>query len=230
MILRKLLPVIIFFCLPPAWAMELSITGRALEGYVALEYNRSFAWCGELSSIGSVKFNNRCAFRSGISFGRTEVDTDIKTFTGIQVDPVKEQPLHVSAAYIYNGMPLYKTHSHTIMPLVSCSTKRAGIAIGTGFRFTRFFDAPVLFESVVSFSGFFNFISRETLDIGVSCANFGDFYAGNLGAYSFGLNSAVHANRQFSIINRIRLMQSGSIALSANFYGIAWQSGLQYTW
>ena len=227
---RKLLLVVFFFCLYYARALDITITGREIEGHMGLEYNRSFLWYGELSTIGSVELNNRCAFRSGISLGKTEDDADIKMFTGIRYYPLKKIPLQVSMAYMYNGLPLYQTHSHTILPVFSFGSGRAGIAVGPGFRFTAFLGEPAVFESLVSFSGYFNFINRETLDIGVSCANFGDFYAGNIGAYSFGVNSMVRANRQLAITNRIKLMQSGSIALSANFYGIAWQTGVKYTW
>jgi len=51
-----------------------------------------------------------------------------------------------------------------------------------------------------------------------------------MGAYSLCLYSAVAINKQWSIINDIELLQSGSVGLSANFYGINWRGGVKFTW
>jgi hypothetical protein len=61
-------------------------------------------------------------------------------------------------------------------------------------------------------------------------ANFSDFYAGTMGAYSHSLNSLIRLGKHWSLINNIELLQSGSVALAANFYGIAYRGGFRFTW
>jgi len=219
-----------FLCLQNIPALDIAITEKEAEASLKGEYNRSLLYYGELSSAGRLELNSRCTFSGGISLGKAEGITDIKLFTAARVDPLEGKPLHLTLGYIYNGLPEYEAHSHTILPVVAYNAKRAGIAIGMGLRFTSFFTEPALFESMLSFSGYFNFINNETLCIGINCANFDDFSVKNMGAYSFGLNSSVRLNGQWSLINELRLLQSGSVGLSSNFYGIALRTGVKFTW
>lgn len=212
------------------FALDIEITEKEAEAYYKNEYNRSFNYYGELSVIGSIELNSRYVFKSGFSIGFSQDITDIKLFTKAAIEPFKGIPLNLSLAWNYNGLPEYEAHSHTILPVISYNTQRAGIAAGISFRFSSFYGESALFESILSFSGYFNFINNESLCIGIICANFNDFSAGNMGSYSLCLNSEVKINNSWSIVNDIELLQSGSAGLSANFYGIAWRTGVKFTW
>ena len=231
---RKIFPLLFFLsfflCLQNIHAFDIDITGKEAGVYFKGEYNRSFYWYGDISIIGAVELNNKFTFKGGFLYGKTNYDTDIKAFTGARFDPWADKPLNLSLSYIYNGLPEYEVHSHTILPVISYNAKWAGIGVGTSFRFTSFFGEPAVFESLLSFSGYVNFINNEKLRLGISCANFSDFHAGNMGSYSLGLNSVIHINRKWSVINDFELMQSGSTGLSATFYGISWRGGMKFTW
>ena len=225
-----LLPLAFFLLAGNICALDIDTTGKEVGAYLGLEYNRNFYYYGELSIIGAVELNNRYTIKGGFSFGKTEYDTDIKSFIGARFNPLTDKPLNLSFSYIYNGLPEYDAHVNTLLPVVSYNTGRAGITIGTNFRLTSFLVEPAVFESMLAFSGYVNFINNEDLCIGISCANFDDFSAGNMGAYSLILNVSVCPNRNWSIINDIKLMQSGSVGLSANYYGLAWRGGARFKW
>ncbi|MCL2244724.1 MAG: hypothetical protein FWC03_09710 [Treponema sp.] len=211
-------------------ALDIEITGKEIEVYYKNEYNRSFSYYGELSAAGCLELNNSFTVKSGFSAGFAQGITDIKIFTNTGIEPFEIIPLKFSLAWNYNGLPEYEAHTHTIQPVISYNTDRAGIAAGVSLRFSSFYGESALFESILSFSVYYNFINNESLRIGISCANFNDFSAGNMGSYSLAVNSEVNINSNWSIINDIELMQSGSVGLSSNFYGIAWRTGAKLTW
>ena len=223
--------LLLFFCILPCYFLSgIEITGKEAESCVTGEYNRSLSMYGEISAIGAMELNNRYGFTGGFSIGGEKYSADIKLFLKTDFSPWNDIPLNFSLAWSFNGLPGYKTRIQGILPAVSYNGKRAGIGLGVGFRFSSFYREPAIFESVISFSGYVNIINNETLRIWVSCFNFNDFSIGNMGSYSFGINSLVHLNGQWSLINEIVLLQSGSVGLSANFYGIVLRTGARFTW
>jgi hypothetical protein len=191
-----------------------------------------------MSGIYSMELNNRFTASGGIALGvpgksieaKTLVCASFRPFAGMQAEIPAEVPLEISLAYVYNGLPAYQSHAHTILPLVSYNGERAGIAVGPGLRFTSFFGEPALFESILSFRAYACFLKKENFLLGIRIANFSDFYVGNMGSYSLCLYSAIRFNEQWSLTNELELVQSGSVALSANFYGIALRGGMRFTW
>ena len=211
-------------------ALDIQITGKEAGFDFRGEYNRALLFLMDFSAFGVMELNDRYTVKGGLSLGNMEDGVDIKTFTKGGIGPLFGTPLRFDLAYIYNGLPAYETHTHTLLPVASFNGRWAGIAIGTGLRFTRFFGEPSFFESMLSFSVYVNFIDKEKLRIGMSWANFNDFFAGTMGSYSLGLNSAVTLNEQWSLANDIELLQSGGGTLAANFYGIVYRGGVRFTW
>lgn len=228
--LWKLFPLIFFLILYNLPALDLQITGKEAGIDFRGEYNRALLHSADFSALGSVEMNELYTFSGGVSMGNTGGGFDIKTFTKGRIGPLFGQPLFFSLAYIYNGLPAYEAHTHIIVPMAAFNGRWAGIAIGPGLCFTRFFAEKAVFESMLSASVYVNFICNEKLRIGMSLANFSDYYAGTMGSYSFGLNSLIHLSEKWSLINNIELLQSGSVALSANFYGIAYRGGVRFAW
>jgi hypothetical protein len=224
-----ILPLFFLFGLQRITAQEI-ITGKGVEAYLKNEFNRSFYYYGELSFVGGLELDSRYTLKGGISLGLAKDITDFRGFTSAAFNTPFLKQLNFSLAFIYNGLPEYDAHSYTILPLVSFNAKWAGISLGTALRFTSFFGEPAIFESVLSVSAYANFINDKALLLGISCANFNEFKAGNMGDYSFCVNCAVRLTERWSITNVLELMQSGSEGLSSNFYGIAWKSGVKYTW
>jgi len=230
MILKKLLLLFFIIFLFNQNLNSLEITQIKAEGYFRGEHNRSAHFLSEVSAIGAVELENKYTFSGGLSIGITLIDTGINAFTKINYSPFLNLPLSFSVSYIYNGLLEYQTHTHSVFPLISYNADRAGISIGTNFRFSRFFGEKPQFESVFSFYGYFNFIKNDVLTLGIGLGNFNDFFAKNLGALSYYLNAEIQLNDNWQIINQIELMQSGMDGLSATFFGMAFRIGVKYTW
>jgi len=217
-------------CWRNAYSLDIHITGKEAETALMWEYNRAFYQYGEISAIGAVELNNRYKVRGGLSFGISAFDSDINTFINAECSPFLKLPLSFSLFYIYNGLPEYEAHTHSIMPVVSFNAKRAGISIGPNFRLSSFFGGPAIFESILSFYIYLNFINNDTLNIGAAWGNFNDFHAKNIGAYSLTFYALIRLRANWSIVSRIELMQSGGDGLTSAFYGISCRAGVKYTW
>jgi hypothetical protein len=226
----KALLLLFFLCLQNAHALDAEITRKEIEANLKGEYNRSLSFCGDLSAIGTVELNSHYTFRGGAAFGIVGESADIKICADARYNPFTEIPAAIELAYVYNGLPGYQNHNHTILPTLSYNSRWAGIALGVGFRFTSFLNEPAIFESMLSFSVYANFIDNEILRMGISCANYDDFGVGNMGSYSLKLNCLVRFNSQWSLVNELGFLQSGSVALSSNFYGIAYRGGMRFSW
>jgi hypothetical protein len=229
-ILRKLIILVFFICAREIHALDTEITGKEFEAHLSGEYNRSYYFLGGISATGAVELNHRLKFKTGLSLGWAEGITDIKIFTNAGFGLLKKWPLGLELSWMYNGLPEYETHSHTLLPVIYFNAKYGGISIGPGFRFTSFFNEPAIFQPTLSISVYANFINNEKLRIGVSLANFNDFQANNFALYSLCFNSAIHINRRWSLLNELELKQSGGDGLTAAFYGVALRGGARFTW
>jgi hypothetical protein len=224
------------------WAhgFDFSITGTEVSVYFKPEINRTFYYCWDIDSSASVEFNNRYTIKGGVSLGQLDTVFDVSTFAAADFDLSRLTGrfffcggggrLGASLAYIYNGIPEYKTQSHAILPVVSIKGKWVGISVGTSLRFTEFDNNFTLFESNMALAVYVNFYNTDAFRIGLKCANFSDFSAGDFGAYSLNLNSIIRITKLLSIISEIELYQSGSIGLAANFYAVAFRAGVVFKW
>lgn len=226
----KLFLFILFICAWNVYALDINITGKEAEGFLRGEYNRAFSQYGEISAIGAIELNDIYKVRGGLLFGITALDTDINTFINVGCSPFVKIPLIFSLSYIYNGLPKYDAHTHSIFPIVSYNAKRAGVSLGPNFRFSSFSGEPAIFEALLSFYVYFNFINNDTLNIGASWGNFNDFHARNIGAYSLNFYATALLSANWSIISEIELKQSGGDGLTTAFYGISCRAGVKYTW
>lgn len=211
-------------------AHALDITGREIDVLTGAEYTRGFGWEGELSVAGAVRLGGQYALKGGLSAGRAEGVTEIRAFAAASAGLFTNAPVFVELSYKYGVLVEYEAGAHSILPVISYSGRRAGVSAGVNFRFTSFFAGEPQFESILSFNAYFNFINRETLLVAISCGNFGDFYGGNMGAYSLKLNTAVRVNARWRITNEIELLQSGGDGLSTVFYGFAFRGGAKVSW
>ena len=224
----KIFLLIFFITLNNIHAVE--ITDGGIEAYLRGEYNRAFNYYGDISAIGSIELNNMYIFKFGFSLGKAAVSTNINTHTSASISPFSRIPLDFHIIYIYNGIPDYDNHTHTILPLVSFNAARAGISIGPSLRFVSFFNEGAQFESILSFSIYFNFINNDKLCIGLGFVNFNDFQAKNFGAYSLKLNTIIRLDDKWQIVNDLELSQSGGDGFSTVFFGFGWRGGVKYKW
>ena len=233
--MRKLFLLLFFLCLHYAEAQGINSFEKELEAHIGGEFSRGLGAYADFGIAGAIEINDIWFFKGGAALGKTEYDYDIKAFTNAGMQIFKNFPLVFTIAYIYNGLPEYDVNSHTVLPVIAINGKRAGIAAGVSFRFTSFFGGDAVFEPVLSFAGYLNFFNNERFLLGIRCANYSDFYPGNMGAYLLSLNSAINLGainlgQQWTILAALELIQSGSVALSANFYGIAIRGGIRYSW
>jgi hypothetical protein len=211
------------------FSIDLQIAGKELELFFSPEYNRAFNFCWNLSSAGTVKLNDRYSVNAGLAFGSAENVFEIKGFVGGEAALFVNVPLYISLAYNYNGLFKYESHTHSMPLSFSYKGKRVGAGMGINSRFSFFGGSPV-FEPMLIASLYVIFIKNDILQIKMEAANFNDFTYGNLGAYFLKLNNIINLSKKFSLINEIELHQSGSIALTSNFYGVAYRGGVRLLW
>jgi len=228
-VINKLfLSFVLIFCIQIAYGIDL--TEKEIEGYITGEYNRGDNFNAGIAAAGGIELNKICKIRSGFSFGKSEDISDINAFISGKYSPFSELPLSFSLLYIYNNFLEYKTYIHSILPYISYNTKRVGISLGSNLRFSSFFEEIAIFESMLSFCGYFNFINNETLRIGLSAGNFNEFNAKHLGAYSLGINSVIRIKNNLFLLNDFELLQSGADGFTSVFYGFGWHGGARFTW
>jgi hypothetical protein len=206
------------------------VSGKELGFYIRPEYNRSFYFSSDISAVAGMEFNERYTIRGGVSLGNDINETGVKVFSGAEAALSFDIPLFAGFSWRYYGLPDYETHSHALLPLVSLKWRRAGISIGTNMRFTSFFNEAPVFESMLSFLIYFNIVNNNKLQLGLRWANFSDFAADNMGAYFLGFYSFFKLNECVSLVNEIEVLQSGSVGLSSNLYGIAYRGGVSFSW
>jgi hypothetical protein len=228
--------LVFLICAREIHALGIELTGKEAEAHLRGEYNRSYNFFGDISAIGAVELNHWMQFKAGISLGWAEGITEIKIFNNARFNLLKKWTqgplglLGLGFSWMYNGLPEYEAHSHTLLPVIYYNAKYGGISIGPSFRFTSYFNEPAIFHPTLSISVYANFVNNEKLRIGVSLANFNDFQANNFALYSLCFNSAVRINSRWSILNELELKQSGGDGLSAAFYGVALRGGARFTW
>jgi len=222
------LSFILILCVHSVYGIEL--TEKEIEARLTEEYNRGFEFNTGMSVIGGIELNKICKFRSGISFKKSEELSDLNIFLSGKYSPFSKVPVSFSLLYIFNNLYEYETSIHSILPYISYNAKRAGVSLGLNSRFTSFFEEEPQFESILSSCVYFNFVNKETLLIGVSLGNFDEFYARNIGTYSFNINTVIRINSNWSIINEFELMQSGGDGFLSAFYGFGWRGGARFSW
>jgi len=227
-VFKFFMPFILLFCIQTVYGIDL--TKKEIETYLIGEYNRSFDYNIGIEAAGGIELNNICNFRSGVLYKKGADSSDINSFLGGKYSPFSKIPLSFSFLYIYNGLPEYKTNSHSILPFISLNTKYAGVSIGPNFKFTSFLDETAIFEFIISSLIYFNFINNETLRIGISAGNFSEFFTRNIGAYSIRANAEIRLNDNLLLINELEFLQSGADGLTSTFFGLALHGGVKFTW
>ncbi|MCL2765384.1 MAG: hypothetical protein FWD40_08930 [Treponema sp.] len=209
------------------------ISAKEMEAYLCGEHNRGFNYYGEMSLIGAIELEHRLKLRGGISLGKSAGNTDLNTFINTSYYPFYSKflkPLNFCVSYISNSFIEYEVNTHSILPFVSYNAERAGISIGNNLRITSFFGETVIFESIITYYTYFNFISTALLTAGAGFGTFSDFHAKDLSAYSLRLYAIIILDKSFSILNEIEFLQSGGYGLTTVLYGFSWRGGVKYSW
>jgi hypothetical protein len=230
-------PIISFFFLlpflsvPSLYGFDLHITKAELGFAYRPEYTRVFMYSWDISCFGSLELNDRFTVKSGLTLGQVGSVFAIYTFASTAFAlPIPVVPLYVKAAYIYNTIPDYKTSIHSLLPTIELKGKWAGIAVGPSMRFSVFNQDPPVFEPIIAISGFVHVFYTEQLRIGITSGNYHDFVSGNMGSYSIGLTSQGNITKRISLINELEILQTGSVGLVANIYGVVYRGGVLLHW
>jgi hypothetical protein len=215
---------------PALYSFTISITGKEAGMELVPEYNRTYNGCLTIAASGSLEFNHRYTLRSGFSLWNSGSVYEADAAAGLNVKLLRNLPLYVYLSYMFNTLPSYETHSHTILPLIGFNGKYAGITLGTTLRFSSFFDEPVIFEPILAFAVYANFYNSGKFRIGLRGANFNDFTSGNFGSYYLSLNGSITVTNYLFLTNILEFHQTGSAGLSAEFYGFACRLGVVFKW
>jgi hypothetical protein len=227
----KITAAVFIFCLTSGiYGLNIEVTQKELGIAFMPEYTRVFSQGLTMSGTGSLELNNRVSFRGGLAVWAASSVYEADAFIGGEYALPLRVPLFVNLSYMYNGLPDYETRSHSLLHTFMIKGRWAGASLGFNLRLTSFYGEDVLFEPIIAFSGYANFYTSEKFTIGISCANFSEFAAGNFGSYFFGLNSKIQFSNLVALTNDLELYQAGSVGLSANFYGIAYRGGVVFSW
>jgi hypothetical protein len=227
--LRKISILLLLFSMQNIYSLE--ITEKNIAIRLDGEYNKSFHDSSKFTLLGALGLDNIYLFRSGMSLGNLEESTDVNLFAFASAAPFTNIPLDFSLYYIYNGLPNYHVHTNTILPVITYNFKYVGISAGYTFRFTTFFGTDVLYETVLSLAFNFIFINNETLKLGLRLANFSDFQAGNMAAYTLNFHSAIRVDKYLTALSELELIPTGTGGgTTILFYGIAFRAGVRYSW
>jgi hypothetical protein len=216
-------------------ALDIHLTGIEAEFNIKPEFNRVFYYCIDTSLTGALKLNKYLTLGGGFSLGGLGFATGNSVLTYNTLGKAGFRfpmrfPLELGFSYIYNGMPDYKTSIHTMLPLLSIPWKWAGFSLGTALRYTVYDQETPVFEPILAFRFFANFVSTENIRAGLRIANFSDFLVGNMGAYFLNLNVSIGLGKRLYFISEIELYQTGSVGLTSAFYGAAYRGGIKYQW
>ena len=211
-------------------AGELPITNAGLGFIFRSEYSRGLGFCHDYAVLGSMELNDIFTAGAGFSLGGIGSEFNLKAFGSGHYAPFAALPLRINLAYILNAIPEYEMNSHSILPWLSWDGQRVGIALGVSFRFTNFFGSDSIYEPVLSVSGYFNFWNGEKFTAGIKAANFNEFYTGNFGSLSIGLDGSYALSERYTLTGSLELIQSGMDGLSTAFYGAAFTGGVRFLW
>jgi hypothetical protein len=227
----KIAAVVFIFCLTPGiYGFDIEVTHKELGIAVMPEYTRVFSQGFTMSGRGLFELNNRVSFKGGMAVWAASSIYEADIFMGGEYALPVRVPLCINLSYVYNGLPDYETHSHSLLHTFMIRGRWVGASLGFNLRLTSFYGEDVLFEPIIAFSGYVNFYTSEKFRIGISGANYNEFVAGNFGSYFFGLNSKVQLSNLVALTHDLELRQAGSIGLSANFYGIAYRCEVIFSW
>ena len=208
---------------------KIAVTHKEVIVSFAPGYDKVFYQSFAAGAAGALEFNNAVKVKTGFLFWKNAGDFQANSFVkGESVFPLWKHFVY-SAAYIFIALPQYENYSHTILPLIQLRFRPAGIALGLSFRFSEFYDSTI-FEKMISFSMYLNFINNDIFRFGVRLENYNDYLAANFGAYWFNINAEFRITKIVKLAMEIELSQSGSIGMSAAYYGVTFRPVMVITW
>jgi hypothetical protein len=225
--------VVFFLVASKLYGFDISVTEARLGLGINPEYNRSFYYSWDIAAFGSIELNKSLVLGSGVSMGRTWDIFDINLQASAEyIFPFFRPyiPFHLKFAYLYNGLPDYKTNIHTLLPTGSLQWRWFGGSFGSALRFTAFDKDPPLFENILAYSAYVSFYNTEKTAIWLSLANFSDFAAENLGSYSFYLNNRFSITELVDITSEMEIAMSGNVGRIISVYGLALKEGIVFKW
>ena len=209
----------------------IKITNVEIEYFLISDFNRTINYIGGFSTAGKIEFNNRVTVKEGVYLNYCPENVNIiKLFTNAAYRILADLPLEINAAWVYNGLPDYETHSHAIVPIISWNTKYYGISVGYGARFTSFFGEGSLVEHMMPMGLYVNFINNEKLCVGMSIANYTDFQIDSFIAFALAAKVSVRINNRLSIVNELEFRESGADGLTNIVHGVVWKGGAKLSW
>ena len=226
---KKLLLLFVFLSFPIG-VFSGPFSMNEAGGIFKIEYNRVFTNCFGFEAYGGVKVFQTLSLEGGLSIGSIDRSLDFNSFVQLGIQPLSFIPLRLNLNYIHNNIPDFKTAAHSIIPYITWEGRWAGLSLGINFRYSVFNYEPPINESIFVFSLYVNLINNQRFKLGVRYANFNNFFSGNMGSYSLGLYSLYRLRGIIHLRNDIELLQTGSVGLAANFYGINYKGGVVLRW
>ena|GEM_PF-1131023 len=211
----------------------LEITNAEVGIFFRPEFNLNLYYSWDIAVIGMLELNDRLVLRSGIALGQSWANAIVSAHASAKYRlPFFDHfPLSLKTAYIYNGLPAYKTHVHTIIPLAVFTWRHFEASLGCRFRFLYFAGNHALSEHIFAGKVTVNIYKTDDVLIGIRAANFDDFAASNIDFAAVTLFNRFRISDFVSISNEMKLELTGYIFdFSFMVYGLSYRAGVIFKW
>ncbi|MDR1908739.1 MAG: hypothetical protein LBQ35_02365 [Spirochaetaceae bacterium] len=199
----------------------------------AQNHNRGFYYFWSVNSFFSAEFDESlmlyCAATLGQRAGIFDLGSTLSVEYGLPfLRPYV--PLFLKSAYLYQGLPAWETHIHTLISTAALKWKRAGFSLGYTLRWTNFTTGPVLFEPVIAYMAYLTFFKAGDTVIGARISNFGDSYADNLASFHVALDNEFELGKRIRITCGFEVLLSGNVGHIVSVYGVSFREGIIFKW
>jgi hypothetical protein len=205
----------------------------SFEPFIETEYNRALSVLvyGGVQSVLSLY--NSVNLKGGISTGYEAETTAVSYFAGAELHTKTAFDLpfdiFLSFDYLTNNYPSYEIIYQTYLPALGFGYKRAGLLGGYAFRNTLLGGSRSGTEQFIFAAVRYLLIETSRYTMEIALTNKEAFLAGNIASYHLSLLNIWTVNNKWSITGLLKIYQTGSSALTSNFYGAALGIGGRFT-
>jgi hypothetical protein len=228
-----LLLLLTAFAVPALFADSRVPFHISFELFVETEYNRALSVLFYGGMQSAVSLYDSINLKGGISTGYEAETTAVSYFAGAELHakPAFNLPFDIflSFDYLANRYPSYKIDYLSYLPALGFSYKKTGLLAGYAFRDTFSGGSRSGREQFIFAIVRCRLIETSRYALEISLTNKEAFLAGNIASYHLSFLNVFAVNNNWSLTGLLKIYQTGSSALTANFYGAALGFGGRFT-
>jgi hypothetical protein len=205
----------------------------SFEPFIETEYNRALSVLVYGGVQSALSLYDSVNLKGGISTGYEAESTAVSYFLGAELHTKTAFDLpfdiFLSFDYLANHYPSYEIVYQSYLPALGFGYKRAGLLGGYAFRDTFSGGSRSGTEQFIFAAVRYLLIKTSRYNMEIALTNKEAFLTGNIASYHLSLLNIWTVNNNCSIIGLLKIYQTGSYALTSNFYGAALSIGGRHT-